>query len=165
MSVLDFMQKFKLIDWYTLLVGLKHKWCNKELLIHYGEEMIKQTKSKEIDSNLAIIASGESLSPDDLVTIILKFLSDNKKTMKHKEESEALEKWRFAHLYWLLQKDGPEQEKIDILQELYAQFGFPEDMVSCSIYSQDTIAPLTAAENVVKKLSKQLHLELNNNIN
>jgi hypothetical protein len=152
------MQKFQLIDWYTLLVGLKHGWCNKKNLINYGEQIIGQTTNNMIDGNLAIIASGEMLSVDELISVTLQFLSSHKRTMNKKSKEIAVEKWRFAHLYCLLRSGESEQQKIDKLQEIYAEFGYPEDMSSCSIYNKDSIDPLIAAENVVKNLSQQLNI-------
>lgn len=158
MLVFDVMKKLKLLDWYTLLVGLERGWCKKENLISYGEECINQkADNEEIDNNLITIISEKSLSSDDLVAIVLKFLTAQKKPMQQDENFKAIEKWRLAHLYLLLQEENySDQKKIDVLQELYAQFGFPDDMTACSIYSKDEIDPLTAAKNVVEKLSQQL---------
>jgi hypothetical protein len=65
-----------------------------------------------------------------------------------------MEKWRFAHLSSLLEETAPDEEKIDRLQELYSEFGFPDDMASCGIYNVDHIDPLQAAKNVLQELSK-----------
>ncbi len=158
MLIFNVMQKFELVDWYTLLVGLKHGWCSKNNLINYGEKVIEQTADDVIDENLAMIASGEALAVDELVRLVLQFLSCHKKIMNQKIEANAVEKWRFAHLYCLLKSGESEQQKIDKLQEIYAEFGFPEDMSSCSIYSNDSIDPLIATENVVRTLLQQLNI-------
>ncbi|WP_423786681.1 hypothetical protein [Kerstersia gyiorum] len=56
----------------------------------------------------------------------------------------------------LLEKETSEQEKIALLQEIYSQFGYPEDMISCSVYHNDGIDPLVAAQKVVDLLRKNL---------
>jgi hypothetical protein len=70
--------------------------------------------------------------------------------MSYDKKIDAIEKWRFAHISWLLQSESSDEEKVSALQELYAEFGFPEDMASCSIYSGDQIDPLLAAGRIVK---------------
>ena len=156
MSVFDVMKKLKLLDWYTLLVGLERGWCEKGSLISYCEDIInRQATCGEIDNDLISIIAEKNIAINDLIAMVVQFLKKNKKPMLQEEKNEAIEKWRLAHLDWLLQMNWSEQEKIDALQELYAQFGFPSDMAACSIYSRDKIDPLVATVHVVEKLSRQ----------
>ncbi|MBM3199228.1 MAG: DUF2247 family protein [Chlamydiae bacterium] len=159
MTVFDVMKKFKLLDWHTLLVGLQQEWCKKQDLIKYGEKILEETESAFVDDNLAIIASGETLAKEHLLTVVLNFLAKHEDVHSENEKAKAVEKWRYAHLYWLLQSDKTEQKKIDLLQELYAQFGFPDDMAECSIYSRGEVDPLVATATVVEKLSQKLFIE------
>ncbi len=159
MTVFDVMKKFKLLDWHTLLVGLQQAWCKKKDLISYGEKILEETESHFVDDNLAIIASGENIAKDDLCRAVLNFLTKRGDFHSENEKAKAVEKWRYAHLYSLLQSNKTAQEKIDILQELYAQFGFPDDMEACSIYSRGEIDPLVATASVVEKLSQKLLIE------
>lgn len=153
MSAFDVIKQANLLDWHTLLVGLERGWCKKENLIGYAETVLAQATG-EIDSDLVTIASGESLSEDDLISTGFHFLKTHGQPMSQKKGFEATEKWRFAYLSWLLQREGSDKEKVSELQELYAQFGFPEDMASCSIYSSNRTDPLVAARDVVEELSR-----------
>lgn len=159
MTVFDVMKKFKLLDWHTILVGFQQEWCKKEDLIKYGEKKLEEVNSTTVDDNLVIIALGENIAKDDLCTVVLNFLEKNGDVHSENQKVKAKEKWRYAHLYWLLQTNKSEQEKIDILQELYAQFGFPDDMVACSIYSREEVDPLVATARVVEKLSQKLYID------
>lgn len=150
------MKKFKLLDWHTILVGFQQEWCKKQVLIKYAEKILEETEDTSVDNNLVIIASGENVTKDDLCAVVLKFLAENENPHDEKEKMKAMEKWRYAHLYWLLLVNKTEQEKIDILQEFYAQFGFPDDMAACSIYSKEPVDPLIATASVVENLSQKL---------
>ncbi len=154
MSAFDFMKQANLLDWYTLLVGLKRGWCKKEHLIGYAETVLAKTAG-EVDGDIVTIASGENLSEDDLISTCIHFLGTHGQPTSQEKECEAMEKWRLAHLSWLLQREGSDEEKVSELQELYAQFGFPDDMASCSIYSSNGIDPLVAASGVVERLSRR----------
>jgi hypothetical protein len=114
--------------------------------------------SDEIDSDLVTIVSGEEISEDELVSIGVHLLEAQGHPMSQEEKIESVEKWRFAHLAWLLRCHASDEEKISMLQELYAEFGFPDDMASCSIYRCDGVPPLVAAGHVVESLSRRLKL-------
>lgn len=154
MSAFNVMKQVNLLNWYTLLVGLERGWCKKKSLIDYAEVVLMRV-SDEIDGDLVTIALGESLSESDLISTGLRYLETCGQSMSQDIKIEALEKWRFAHLSWLLQSENSDDKKILVLQELYAQFGFPDDMISCSIYSSNKIDPLVAASRIVESLSRR----------
>ncbi|MCQ8105008.1 DUF2247 family protein [Methylomonas sp. SURF-2] len=155
MSAFEMMKRANLLEWHTLLVGLEHGWCEKSHLIKYAEECLRQVYG-EIDGDLISIVIGESIPDDELISVCLRFIEAYGKPLSQEKKDEALEKWRFAHLSSLLESQDSDEEKINALQELYSQFGFPEDMASCSIYNCDGIDPLDAAQNVVQKLAQKI---------
>ncbi len=48
-----------------------------------------------------------------------------------------------------------DEDKIERLQELYAEFGYPDDMASCSIYGQNDVDPFDALHQVVAALEQR----------
>jgi hypothetical protein len=154
MAVFDILKQAGLLDWNTLLVGLEHGWCRKQNLIDYAEMALAQT-TDEVNTDLVTIASGEHLSENNLISTGLHFLESRGQSLSAEKRLDATEKWRLAHLSWLLQKEASDEEKISELQELYAQFGFPEDMASCSVYSNNGVDPLLAASSVVDRLAQR----------
>lgn len=152
MSIVDFLEQANILDFHVLLVGLSNGWCEKRSLVEYAEGMLCQAAG-ESDSELVTLASGGNCSDEELISIGLHFLERHGQTLSEEMRLDALDKWRYAHMSCLLHKDNSAEEKITELQELYAQFGFPDDMASCSIYSRDGIDPLVAANDVIKKLS------------
>ncbi|MDR1163586.1 MAG: DUF2247 family protein [Candidatus Accumulibacter sp.] len=154
MSAFDVMKEINLLDWNTLLVGLERGWCEKKSLIDFSEIVFARV-SGEIDGDLLTMVLGESVSDDELISTGLRYLETCGQAMSQDKKNEAIEKWRFAHLSSLLQSENSDEEKIAVLQELYAEFGFPEDMASCSIYSRDQIDPLLAAARVAEDLSRR----------
>lgn len=165
MSAFDVMKQTNLLDWYTLLVGLEHGWCKERDLIDYAEVALMRV-SGEIDGDLLTVASGKSIPGGELISAGLHYLETCGQPMSQDKKIKAIEKWRFAHLSWLLQSENSDEEKVSVLQELYAQFGFPDDMVSCSIYSSDESGPLIAASRVVEGLSRRfLSVPSNESVN
>ena len=76
--------------------------------------------------------------------------------IKSDDQVESLDKWRLAHLLCIASSSDSLDEKVCKLQEVYAEFGYPEDMISCSIYSSEHVCPLEAMNAVIKKLKQKM---------
>lgn len=72
------------------------------------------------------------------------------------EEFVEQEKWRLAFLVCISNLNSDDNEKIRLLQEVYADFYYPEDMAECSIYGDGRGDPLAAMMRVIAELSKKL---------
>jgi hypothetical protein len=154
MSAFEIMKRADLLDWHTLLVGLEHGWCKKENLTEYADDYLRHVTSG-VDDDLLSIVTGEAISDEDLITISRHFVQAHGAPLSQKKEEESIEKWRFSHLCSLLESNKTDQIKIDEIQELYSQFGFPEDMATCSIYNGVGIDPIVAAKFTVQNLEKK----------
>jgi hypothetical protein len=147
----DAMKKANFWGWHTLLIGMQRGWCDKEDVIEYAQEILGHASGAP-DDDLVTIAWGREIPNDELVSTVSHFLAAHGEAMSPEREREATDKWRFAHLSCLLQKECSDEEKVNELQELYAEFGFPDDMAACSIYNPSDVPPLVAAKGVVDKL-------------
>ncbi|MDD2739858.1 MAG: DUF2247 family protein [Methylomonas lenta] len=145
-SPIDILIDLELLCWSTILLGLKKGWVNRKEVIDYAVNLLVNGNNEE---DVAVIAGGESLSDDELFNLI-------SKQIKNTDDATDLDKWRLANLLCIEESDDCEQSKIDKLQEIYANFDYPEDMASCSIYYQDKVDPLVAMMRVVDKLRNRL---------
>ncbi|MEG3219673.1 DUF2247 family protein [Vibrio gigantis] len=146
MSPIKILIDLGLLCWSTLLLGMSKGWASRKDAIDYAVTLLVSGIEEE---DVAVIASGESLEEDEL----LKLISNQ---VKQNDCAADLDKWRLAHLLSISESGDDEQAKLDRLQEVYANFEYPEDMASCSIYSQDEIDPLVAMTKVVEELKSRL---------
>lgn len=156
MTPFEIIQENNLLDWTTLLVGLDRGWCKKEAVIKYTENQLLKNHG-EIDTQLIDLINSEPEKQSEFILKFHEFLDHHEIEKIQDKINTATLKWRFAFITSMLEEETSEQEKIDLLQEIYGQFGFPEDMASCSIYHNDGIDPLEAAKNVVKSLRSQFN--------
>lgn len=145
MSLMKILADLRLLRWSTIHLGVRKGWVSKKEVADYAVEKLVTGND---DQNIVMLAGGECLETNELLGIIAN-LSDNP------NDSIDLDKWRLAHLVDIAESDGDEEIKLDRLQEIYADFGYPEDMVSCSIYSQDEIDPFVAMMRVIKELKSK----------
>ncbi|MCZ4282100.1 DUF2247 family protein [Kiloniella laminariae] len=146
MSPLKVLINFNLLCWSTILIGLRRGLISQKDVIDCAVDLIVNGND---DVEVAIIAGGESLGDEELFNLISNLV-------KQPDKSVDLDKWRLAHLLYIAESDDDEQTKLNRLQEVYANFDYPEDMASCSIYSQSEIAPLVAMIQVIEKLRIRL---------
>lgn len=146
MLPIKILKNLGLLCWSTILLGLGKGWVSRKDVIDYAVDLLVNGNG---DENVAIIAAGETLRDDEL----LKLISNQ---VKQSDNTDTLDKWRLAHLISIAESNEDVQTKLDRLQEVYANFDYPEDMASCSIYFQGEIDPLVAMMHIVEELKSKL---------
>ena len=146
MDPLEVLDEFRLLDWSSIWLGYKRGWVRREDIYEYAISLLGNDNCSE---NIAVLAGGEYLSDKEFEDVILNEINNH-------DEARDLDKWRLAFLLCIAASHGSYDKKVSKLQEIYAEFGYPEDMASCSIYSSDEVCPLKAMNAVVKNLKKKL---------
>jgi hypothetical protein len=139
-----------LMCWSTIVFGFRRGWVKRSEIFDYA--VTRLVNDSHADSeDVAIIAGGEYLSDDELLGLM-------SKQVERVDSASDLEKWLLAFLLWIEASGNSDQDKINRLQEVYADFNYPENMASCSVYSQDSISPLFAMGQVVEVLRERFSL-------
>lgn len=147
MKPIDALKILKLVSWSVLYIGLQRGWVQKSEITDYANTQLSADMDN-CDENIAVLASAYSLDDSEILDTLLQVAGDEK-------YDNSIEKWRLAKLVALSESVLCEEEKLYKLQELYAEFDYPEDMASCSIYSQDSIDPLVAMSKLTSVLKKK----------
>ena len=135
-----------LLDWSCIWLGFNRGWVSREDVYDYAISLLE---GGEFSENVAILAGGRYLDEKEFESLILR-------EIKSDDQVESLDKWRLAHLLSIASSSDSLDEKVCKLQEVYAEFGYPEDMMSCSIYSSEHICPLEVMNAVIKKLKQNM---------
>lgn len=135
-----------MLSWATLYTGLENNWLSREDIIQFAVDCVLHGNE---DQTVLLISTGEDFTDEEFVKLL-------KKKIKLIVEDRELKIWRLAHLLHLEATECSEQYKIDKLQEIYADFGYPEDMADCSIYSQSKNNPIDVMGQVIQKLKTSL---------
>lgn len=148
MTAINELKELGLICWSTLLVGQRKGWVSKSDIADYAVSLLADENCENED--IAVLASANTLDDSEVKDLLQRM------SRSVCSDTEVLDKWRLAILIALNNSELSEDEKVDRLQEFYAEFDYPEDMNSCSIYSQDTVDPLSAMREVIGSLKQQL---------
>lgn len=154
MSALSELQSLSHVSWPTLLIGLKKGWISKDAISDYAT-LLLTTEQDKADPNVALLIATDSLSQDDIAQLINEICTTQGVDLRT-EEPASIEKWRLAHLSDIQDSPLPDEDKLAKLQELYAEFDYPEDMSACSIYHPGEISPLTALHQLIEQLTLKL---------
>jgi hypothetical protein len=145
MSSINILKSLGLLCWSTIYVGLNKGWLKSKDVIDYAVSLLMAGNDNEA---VVLIAGGESLNEKEILNLV-------SSQLENIDEATALDKWRLADLLCISESEDNDQEKLDKLQNVYAKFEYPEDMKSCSIYSQNGEDPLLAMMQVVKELKRK----------
>lgn len=146
MSPFKVLVSLGLACWATIFLGFRKRWIRRDEIFEYA---INQLLNGCENERVAMIAGGGYLSDEELLDAI-------SKEMEIVDCADEMDKWRLAFLVCIEASSDSDEDKTNELQEIYADFGYPEDMASCSIYSQDGIGPLAAMGQVMKGLRERL---------
>ena len=144
--LVEILDELRLLNWSTLHYGLEKGLATRSDVISHAVAELDQNDSNE---RILLLAGGENLSDEELKSL-LENLSDTE------NKTDVSDRWRMAILLSIARSTSGDQEKIDWLQEALAEFGYPEDMRSCSIYSDSTQDPLVALDCVIEQLCIEL---------
>ena len=147
MKPIEVLKNLDLVCWPALFVGLQKGWVTKSDIADYATSLLSADLDNG-DENIAVLASADSFDDSEVKELLLQVGGST-------AEPEAIEKWRLATLIALSDSALSEEEKIDKLQELYAEFDYPEYMSSCSIYSHNSVDPLVAMSDVISALKNK----------
>lgn len=146
MSPFKILSELRLACWSTISLGFRKGWVRRSDIFDYA---IGQLMSGDAGQEVAQIAGGEYFSDEELLELI-------EDKQQGQNAVSDLDKWRLAFLLSIEWSGDSEEDKLCRLQEVYADFDYPEDMALCSIYSQGEVSPIVAMSWVVKKLQDEL---------
>lgn len=165
MRMINVLKESDQIDWNILLIGFELDWCTREDIIEYAEVCIAQTKT-EVDLDLIRLIFDNPPNRFDLIDIVKRLSSkaglptvDDVIDIYDIDEShnahDIIKKYQYASLSILLKSSYSSEKKVELLQDIYADFGYPENMRACSIYGQGGMPLLSAAQKLVSQLEKE----------
>ena len=147
MSPFNVLVDLGLMRWSVILIGFRKGWITREEIFEYAVDLLMSGNESR---DVAVIAAGGCVDDDELLSLI-------SKQIEKSDHAADMDKWRLAFLVCIERSDECDLDnKIDRLQEIYAEFGYPEDMASCSVYSQDNISPLVAMREVIRALQEKI---------
>ena len=129
-DAVEAMKELAILDWHALQVGLQQGWASRRDVIDFAVDWLVSHQD-ENDHRVALMAGGESCDDEELGQLLSSYVSSNDLSFS---EDDTKDKWRLAHLWALNASEQNSELQLDRLEELYAEFGYPEDMMACSRY-------------------------------
>ncbi len=159
------MKELSLLSWASLIVGLIHGWATQKDIVDFAVDQLMREAYGP--NNTALLAGGETLRQDEVLDLVRKIMKELNSAVSS-EEAVELKQWRLAHLITATRQGYPPEELLDHVAEIYAEFGFPQDMWLTSRYnltpedrehlktSKPAHDPLAALDDVIESLRRKL---------
>jgi hypothetical protein len=135
----ELLRELGLLDWSTVLVGYRRGLIDARDVSEVAVQAVIESVN-EVGCELAALTSAGALSGPD-VDDALVGLAGSEPTTSH---DTAVRRWLLGRLVQLQRAELADDERLDVLQEVYAEFGFPEELRFVSRYN------LTVDERAVR---------------
>lgn len=150
MSYLKTIERLNLKSLDLLYFGFLRGWLEKDAIVDLAMSQIDEQTAK---TKLGQIALNNAYDEIEFKTLVCEYLADIGKIFDAKMENIIREKWLLIFLEHLKASTNlDEKYRLNELQKIYAEFEYPEEMRSCSIYSDDNIDPIEAMEELIRNL-------------
>lgn len=164
---MDVVNELGLASWSVLATGLRRGWASREDVIAFAVTWLTDNP-EDTRRAPALLAGGEEYDDDQMLELL------GQCTAGAEANNHDLETWRLAHLLLLARSSMPRYDKLDRLDELYAEFEYPPDMRLCSQYrashyaieagfapaSELSVDPVDAMWTLIQQLKCRLGIEI-----
>ena len=169
MQVTEVMAQMGLLTWQSIYVGWQHRWISKNELIKFVVNWLSYYH-EEHNKALLELATAEPYSDCQIDTLLFKYLDTSHSLLNESDIQIEIDKWRLAFLVELACCKIDDEEKLDRLENLYAEFSYPEDMKACSRYyippefdneiilGRNVGSPLVAMDELIRELKAKYSL-------
>ncbi|MEC5080671.1 DUF2247 family protein [Xanthomonas oryzae] len=149
-SFFDYINNNELSDWGVVNIGIRNCWIDASQVKEYAVQRIGE--GDELSRELSSLAYDDNANRVDLESL-------TKKMAGIFDEERAFNLWKLAKLVRIEEGVFSEDSKVRILQEVYAELGYPEDMKDCSIYSGMGISPLACMRKIIEELKVKFDIK------
>lgn len=160
MAFLQILRELDLADWPTLRVGLARGWATTAEVVGAAAEKVASNPDVASPALVALASCFSDTAPDHIDDLLEDLISQAERTAA---PQRSLDAWRLAQLLDARQEESIPEDLVDRAQEIYASFGYPEDMDAVSPYSPSRIDDagrditlLDEIDNVIAQLRSRL---------
>ena len=126
---------YGLLDWPTVLSGLRRGWMTKAEIAAFATSEIEAAPatSSELLANLAALTRADDLADMDVLDLVTALAVTSGQGQSGGSDAER--RWLFASMEEVERAGRSEDWMVARLQEIYAEFGFPEELRFTSSYN------------------------------
>ena len=152
-SALRVLRRRGQLTWRAMQFGLQRGWMKREDVAHAAADWLAGNPDSSLQPALLLAAC-----EGDDVQEVSAMLGEANTASTRETEGDAALRWRWAFLAALADDCADGEVRLQRLQEVYAEFGFPPDMADCSRYhaGQPGESPLAAMRRVIADLGHRI---------
>lgn len=149
------------LTWAALIVGLERRWVTQKDVAQAAVDWLERNPSADLRPALLL-----AVCEADDADAVRERLEEANRATGNETIQEAVNRWRWAFLSDLASERRMDDEtKIQRLQEIYAEFGYPNDMATCGRYVESGRSgdaaqkcPLEAMRELIPQLEIQVFI-------
>jgi hypothetical protein len=128
-SLVDTIRQLGLLDAGVLAVGLQRGFARAADVAEYAAERMR---SNDDSPELMELSRVDGMAPERACALLLAIA--RRSALASQTQPEALRRWLFAALTRISASERSGEEMLDMLEDVYATLGYPEELKVCSRY-------------------------------
>ncbi|QDG52175.1 DUF2247 family protein [Persicimonas caeni] len=141
-------------NWNSLKVGWDLGFIGAKDVVDFATDFLCRHPSEERDA--VIDLAGAEASEDKLVRQTLSMLAPGAEKSSSRS-SVSRDAWLLSSLLAVREAELSEREMLEQLAEIYADFGYPEEMEDCVYYMPSDRAPIEAFRELIASLTTEVN--------
>ena len=129
----DVLTHLGLLDWPTLTVGARRGWATAADVAEFATNWLVEHPADN-DPRILELAMVDASGGEGVLTLLDAYVVSTTGASPGYEISREVDRWRLASLKLLVDSDSEPEAIFGEFEELYAEFGYPEDMAPCGRY-------------------------------
>jgi hypothetical protein len=109
------------VGWNEVLYALDRGWLSPRAVVEYAEALVEEGSDDSRVIELAGMFRGEEHGVRDIVEAMASHDGDV-------EDGSAVMKWMCIILGWVYRRQGDFPDPLGVVEELYAEFGYPQEL-------------------------------------
>ena len=130
---IEVLEQSGLLGWPTLSVGFKRGWATAADVAEFATNWLVEHPADN-DPRILELAMVDASGGEGVLTLLDAYVVSTTGASPGYEISREVDRWRLASLKLLVDSDSEPEAILNKFEELYAEFGYPEDMAPCSRY-------------------------------
>jgi len=147
------LNELKILDWQVVLLGYDNGWLQRKDVVDFALTRVENRNSMDIESCIAFSNNDSDSEFADLVSEI----KSTNSLFDENNQSKTLSKWKYLRLYMIMENESlSEEEKYLLLNELYYEFGLPDEMLGFWKYRSTDNSAIDSAWSLMKSIENDL---------
>lgn len=159
---INFENHLNLINWSCIYWGIREQLIEPESAVLYANKVVENNPNTDTPEIIELLIT-DSANDDNVLPLIERMFSDKKEL--HNTKAISVRTLRFIFLFEIQKSAKNNQDLLDKIESVYADFNYPSDMESFISYMPPEDDEYNVSEHSIQENKQRLTAKFNTFMN